>query len=77
VGLQVDGRLAPAGQHVGRGAGHWPTSAAPLRPGARRIHYPVRTLNNSLQYFVRVTAVNRAGLSVSAAGLPIKVDTAA
>lgn len=43
----------------------------------RRIRYPVRTMNSSMQYFVRVTAINGAGLNVTAAGLPISVDTTA
>ncbi|KIY96019.1 adenylate cyclase [Monoraphidium neglectum] len=39
------------------------------------IKYPVRTMNDSVQYFATVTAVNRAGLNTSVSGLPIKVDT--
>ena len=42
-----------------------------------RIKYPVRTMNDSVQYFATVTAVNRAGLNTSVSGLPIKVDTSA
>jgi hypothetical protein len=61
----------------------WLVSSDPVcayrsgRPPPPRIHYPVRTLSNGLQYFARVTAVNRAGLNVSASGMPIKVDTTA
>jgi hypothetical protein len=32
-------------------------------------------MNDSVQYFATVTAVNRAGLNTSVSGLPIKVDT--
>ena len=37
----------------------------------------MRTLNDSVQYFAVVTAVNRAGLNASARGLPVRVDTKA
>lgn len=43
--------------------------------GPLRIRYPVRSLNDSFQYFARITAVNLAGLNITAAGLPIRVDT--
>jgi hypothetical protein len=82
-GVDDGGRGAEEGRSVIRvikSTRRPPLSIPPLPappPFARRIRYPIRPLNGSLQYFARVTAVNRAGLNATAAGLPIGVDASA